>query len=63
MQLTLEPHEGWGADSTPNSAVENPHLTFQLAPIFKVPQPQIQPTTDYVALWHKFSRKKKTFCV
>ena len=39
MQLTLEPHEGWEADSTPHSAVENPRLTFQLAPIFKVPQP------------------------
>lgn len=63
MQLTFEHHEGWGADSISHSAVENPCLTLQLAPVFKVPQPQIQPATDYVMLWHEFSRKKKNLCV
>lgn len=52
-----------GADSISHSAVENPCLTLQLAPVFKVPQPQIQPATDYVMLWHEFSRKKKNLCV
>lgn len=52
-----------GADSTPHSAVENLRVTLQLALVFKVPQPQIQLTTDYVVLWHEFGRKKKNLCV
>ena len=46
-----------GADSISHSAVENPCLTLQLAPVFKVPQPQIQPAMRHVVLGDMFSQK------